>query len=187
MSVACIKQASLALQFIQGEDGTDRGQKKLDAIKENANMFRDGLKKMGLQVIGDYDSPVVPALLFNPAKIPAFSRECLARKLAVVVVGFPATPLLKSRIRFCISAAHSKKDLISALKVIEQVSAKCMIQYKRESYWMRINRWIVICRSSISCTMLMFLVINLCVVKNPKILASSFWNFGGSHLISTSF
>lgn len=187
MSVACIKQASLALQLIQGEDGTDRGQKKLDAIKENANMFRDGLKKMGLQVIGDYDSPVVPALLFNPAKIPAFSRECLARKLAVVVVGFPATPLLKSRIRFCISAAHSKKDLISALKVIEQVSAKCMIQYKRESYWMRINRWFVMCRSSISCTMLMFLVVNLCVVKNPKIIASSFWNFGGSHLISTSF
>ena len=32
--------------------------------------------------------------------MPAFSRACLARKLAIVVVGSPATPLLKS-IRAC--------------------------------------------------------------------------------------
>jgi hypothetical protein len=40
---------------------------------------------------------------------------------AVVVVGFPATPLIKSRVRFCISAAHTEEDLISALRVVDQV------------------------------------------------------------------
>jgi len=39
-------------------------------------------------------------MLYHPAKIPAFSRECLKRKLAVH--RFPATPLIKSRVRFCI-------------------------------------------------------------------------------------
>jgi hypothetical protein len=40
---------------------------------------------MGFIVYGN-DSPVIPLLLCNPAKIPAFSREMLARGIAVVVV-----------------------------------------------------------------------------------------------------
>ena len=82
------------------------------------------------QVLGHQDSPVIPVMLYNPAKIPAFSRECLLRKLAVVVVGFPATPLIKSRVRFCISAAHTEEDLIAALRVVDQVADQVMIKYK---------------------------------------------------------
>ena len=41
----------------------------------------------------------------------AFSRECLAQGLAIVVVGFPATPIIESRARFCLSAAHTKEML----------------------------------------------------------------------------
>jgi len=41
----------------------------------------------------------------------AFSRECRARGLGVVVVGFPATPITKTRARFCLSAAHTKEDI----------------------------------------------------------------------------
>jgi hypothetical protein len=40
----------------------------------------------------------------------------------VVVVGFPATPVIKSRVRFCISAAHTEHDLISALRAISEVA-----------------------------------------------------------------
>ena len=47
----------------------------------------------------------------NISQLSAFSRECLERKLAVVVVGFPATPLIKSRVRFCISGMHAKRAL----------------------------------------------------------------------------
>lgn len=43
-------------------------------------------------------------------------------QLAVVVVGFPATPLLLSRTRFCVSAGHTKADLdLAAVKVKEVV------------------------------------------------------------------
>ena len=38
-----------------------------------------------------------------------------------MVVGFPATPLLLARARICISASHSKEDLIKALKVKENI------------------------------------------------------------------
>ena len=43
--------------------------------------LRDGVQ--GCEVIGDPLSPVCPMMLYNPAKMPGFSRECLARNLAV--------------------------------------------------------------------------------------------------------
>jgi 7-keto-8-aminopelargonate synthetase-like enzyme len=42
------------------------------------------LKNMGLAVLGDNDSPVMPIMLYNPAKIPAFSREYLKTEGLVV-------------------------------------------------------------------------------------------------------
>lgn len=37
---------------------------------------------MGFEVLGDNDSPVMPIMLYNPAKIPAFSRECLNQNVS---------------------------------------------------------------------------------------------------------
>lgn len=130
MAPVCAKQALLALRMIMGADGSSKGREKIDQLKRNANLFRSGLERMGCEVLGDMDSPVVPVMLYNPAKIPAFSRECLERKLAVVVVGFPATPLIKARVRFCISAAHTEEDLIAALKIVDDVADRVMIKYK---------------------------------------------------------
>jgi 7-keto-8-aminopelargonate synthetase-like enzyme len=44
---------------------------------ENSNFFRDEHRKMGCEVLGDEDSPVIPIMLYNPRKIPAFSGKCL--------------------------------------------------------------------------------------------------------------
>lgn len=41
----------------------------------------------------------------------AFGREMLKRNIGTVVVGFPATPIIESRARFCVSAAHSREML----------------------------------------------------------------------------
>ncbi len=41
----------------------------------------------------------------------AFGREMLKRNIGIVGVGFPATPIVESRARFCISAAHTKEML----------------------------------------------------------------------------
>jgi 7-keto-8-aminopelargonate synthetase-like enzyme len=57
------------------------GQQKLHDLHENANWFRSELRKLGVEVLGDEDSPVMPVMLYNPAKIPAFSRECLKRNV----------------------------------------------------------------------------------------------------------
>jgi serine palmitoyltransferase len=106
---------------ILGEDSTSIGQQKLDTLRDNCNYFRRELKRLGLIVIGDEDSPIIPVMVYLPAALTAFSRECLKRGLAVVVVGFPATSIIESRVRFCISAGHRREDLERAIRIIDEV------------------------------------------------------------------
>ncbi|GER53797.1 serine palmitoyltransferase [Striga asiatica] len=102
---------------------------KLARLQENSNFFRFELRKMGFEVLGDKDSPIIPVMLYNPGKIPAFSRECLKRNVAVVTVAFPATPLLLARARICISASHTREDLNKALEVINEVGETVGVKY----------------------------------------------------------
>ena len=83
----------------------------------NARYLSTGLRKLGFIVWGHRDSPIVPMLTFNPAKMPLFSRMMVDRlggedqtPIVTVVVGYPATPLVSSRVRFCVSASHTKDD-----------------------------------------------------------------------------
>ena len=106
------------------------GKRKLDAIKLNANYVREKLEKMGCEVLGDRDSPVIPLMLYIPTKISLFSQMCFARNIAVVVVGFPAVPLNAARTRICISAGHTREQLDRALKEIEQIVDILKLRYK---------------------------------------------------------
>ncbi|CAN6472244.1 unnamed protein product [Victoria cruziana] len=129
MSPPAVQQVISAIKVVLGEDGSSRGAQKLARIRENSNFFRSELQKMGFEVLGDNDSPVMPIMLYNPAKIPAFSRECLKQNVAVVTVAFPATPLLLARARICISASHTKEDLMKGLEVISKIGDLIGIKY----------------------------------------------------------
>lgn len=135
LSSAACQQALSSLQVICGEDGTGIGKEKIRRLHENAIYLRNGLRKLGLTVYGQETSPVIPAMLYNPAKMPAFSRKLLKRGLAVVVVGYPATSLIESRSRFCVSAAHTKEDLDHALAAIDEVASEAMVRYERPAYF----------------------------------------------------
>ncbi|KAG6533745.1 hypothetical protein ZIOFF_007620 [Zingiber officinale] len=136
MSPPAVQQVISAIKVVIGEDRSNRGAKKLAKIRVNSNFFRSELKKMGFVVLGDNDSPIMATMLYNLAKFPAFSRACLRQNVsdvelvAVVIAAYPATPVLLARARICISASHSKEDLITGLKVIGEVGglvgAKCL-------------------------------------------------------------
>ncbi|KAI3956555.1 hypothetical protein MKW92_008144 [Papaver armeniacum] len=129
ISPPAAQQIISSIRVILGEDGSRRGAQKLTRIRENSNFFRSELEKMGFQVLGDIDSPVMSIMLYHPSKVPAFSRECLKRNVAVVIVAFPATPLLLSRARICISASHTREDLLKALEVISEVGDLVGVKY----------------------------------------------------------
>lgn len=62
------------------------------------------------------------------------SRECLKRGLGIVVVGFPATPIIESRARFCLSAAHTKEMLDKVRKFNFIFSSDAFIKFQKRIF-----------------------------------------------------
>ncbi|OMH83676.1 Serine palmitoyltransferase 2 [Zancudomyces culisetae] len=114
-------ESSLQLMMDEVPDWVGDGPARIRQLAENSEYFFHRLIELGFLVLGSPGSPVVPLLLFNPGKIPAFSRMILERNIAVVVVSYPATPIIAARVRFCISASHSREDLDYALEQIDEV------------------------------------------------------------------
>ena len=116
-----LMQILTSLKLISGEICPGQGEERLQRIAFNSRYLRLGLKRLGFIVYGHDDSPIIPIILFHPAKMPAFSHEMLKRKISVVVVGYPATELITSRARFCVSSAHNKEDLDRMLRACDEV------------------------------------------------------------------
>lgn len=53
------------------------GLARIQRVRDNSTYFRSRLQQMGVDVMGEDGSPVVPLLLYHPAKCTAFSREAL--------------------------------------------------------------------------------------------------------------
>lgn len=134
MSPVVCQQVLTAFKVLMGEDGTDIGQQKLQRLRDNSNMMRQGLIDIGFHVYGDPDSPVIPVMIYNPGKIAAFSREALKLGLALVVVGFPATSVIQSRCRICVSAGHTREDIEFALKALEKIGKRLRLRYAISSF-----------------------------------------------------
>jgi serine palmitoyltransferase len=124
-----LMQILASLKLINGDICPGQGEERLRRIAFNSRYLRLGLKRLGMIVTGHDDSPIIPVLLYNPGKMPAFSRQMLARKVSVVVVGYPATPLISSRARFCVSAAHNKDDLDRMLIACDEVADLLQLKY----------------------------------------------------------
>lgn len=131
MSPPVAQQIITSMKVIMGEDGTTLGADRLRQLSENTTYFRRRLREMGFIIYGNNDSPVVPLMLYMPAKIGAFGREMIKRNIGTVVVGFPATPIIESRARFCISAAHTREILDTALEAISEVGDVLHLKYSR--------------------------------------------------------
>ncbi|XP_020775048.1 serine palmitoyltransferase 2-like [Boleophthalmus pectinirostris] len=132
MSPPVVEQIITSMKCIMGEDGSTIGCDRIRQLAENTAYFRKRLHEMGFIIYGNNDSPVVPLMLYMVAKIGAFGREMLRRNIGVVGVGFPATPIIESRARFCISALHTREMLDRALSAINEVGDLLHLKYSRQ-------------------------------------------------------
>ena len=129
---------NLPKDLLDGSEGRDR----LRRLAFNARYLSSSLRKMGFIVSGARDSPIVPLFIFNPAKLPMFSRLMQGRlsptaaSIVVVVVAYPATPLISGRARFCLSAAHTKNDIDEILRACDEVGDILGLKLsRREPKW----------------------------------------------------
>lgn len=99
------------------------GMSRLRRLAFNCRYLHNGLIKLGFITYGHPASPIIPLLLFNPGKMNMFHRMMKERQtpVVVVVVAYPATPLVTSRVRFCVSAAHTKEDVDTVLRACDEI------------------------------------------------------------------
>ncbi|EDO19455.1 hypothetical protein Kpol_1002p104 [Vanderwaltozyma polyspora DSM 70294] len=123
-----LAQIISSMKTITGDTNPGEGEERLQRIAFNSRYLRLGLQRLGFIVYGAPDSPVIPMLLYCPSKMPAFSRMMLQRKIAVVVVAYPATPLIESRVRFCMSSSLTKEDIDYLLRHVSEVGDKLFLK-----------------------------------------------------------
>lgn len=70
MAPAVCQQIISAMTIMMGEDGTNEGQRRIAQLAHNSAFMRNELKKLGFVIYGDDASPIIPLMLYNPAKIP---------------------------------------------------------------------------------------------------------------------
>ncbi|KAJ7701775.1 pyridoxal phosphate-dependent transferase [Mycena rosella] len=89
----------------------------------NARYLHFALNKLGFITYGVPGSPIVPLLLFNPGKMIAFHRmmKAHATPIVVVVVSYPACSLMTTRVRLCVSGAHTKEDMDTVLRACDEI------------------------------------------------------------------
>ncbi|XP_075719202.1 serine palmitoyltransferase 3-like [Rhinoderma darwinii] len=131
MSPPVAEQIIRVMKCIMAHDGT--GLQRVQQLLEKTRYFRHRLRELGFIIYGNEDSPVVPVLLYMPGKVGAFARHMLEKKIGVVVVGFPATPITEARARFCISAAHTKKMLDIVLDALDEMGDFLRLKYSRHT------------------------------------------------------
>lgn len=117
-------------------DGSE-GRMRLRRLAFNARYLSRALAKLGFITYGHTDSPIVPLLLFNPGKMCVFSRMMRARKtpIVVVVVAYPATPLVTTRVRFCVSASHTKDDIDTVLRACDEIGDVLDVKHLPGERW----------------------------------------------------
>ena len=113
MSPVAAQQIISCLEMIQ----LPEGKRKIAQLKKNSIDLRTRFIDAGCHVLGDLESPVIPVMIYHPAKIKDISRICLQNGVAIVVVGYPACPIDACRIRFCVSAGHTPQDIEKGFKV----------------------------------------------------------------------
>eukprot|EP00730_Choanoeca_flexa_P007293 TRINITY_DN12308_c2_g5_i12.p2 TRINITY_DN12308_c2_g5~~TRINITY_DN12308_c2_g5_i12.p2 ORF type:complete len:502 (+),score=122.79 TRINITY_DN12308_c2_g5_i12:2646-4151(+) len=121
MSPPIAQQVLASLKIIMGRDGSNDGLERIQQLAENARYFRRGIKDLGFIVYGNDASPIVPVLIYLPGKVAALAREMKKRGICIVVVGYPATPIVESRVRFCLSASHTNDDLDKVLQAMDEL------------------------------------------------------------------
>lgn len=126
---AVLAQIIASMKVIRGELNPGEGKERLQRIAFNSRYLRLGLKRLGFIVYGADDSPVIPVLLFLPAKMPAVSRMLYDMKIAIVITAYPATPVVSGRVRLCVSSALTKEDLDYVLTKFSEIGDLVFLKF----------------------------------------------------------
>lgn len=92
----------------------------IEKVKENADYFRNELKARGLNVL-EGSHPIVPLMIGDAKRAQELSRALYDEDIYAIALAFPVVPEGEARIRFQVSAAHTRDMLDEAIGKIEKL------------------------------------------------------------------
>lgn len=113
----CLAAAALKVIEIISQD-----ESYVDRLWENREYFANRITKLGLN-IGTTVTPVIPVIVGDEGLAERMSQDIFEKGVFAQAIKFPMVPKGAARLRFIISAGHSKDDLDLVAEAIEE-SAK---------------------------------------------------------------
>ncbi len=98
----------------------------LKNLKDNSAYFREKVAALGFTLIPG-EHAIVPIMLGDAKVAQDMSRALLAEGLYVVGLWFPVVPEGSARLRFQISAAHTKEHLDRAISILGKIGKEMKI------------------------------------------------------------
>ncbi len=93
-------------------------------VQKNAETLRNGLRKLGYQILGNDKTPAVPLFTGEDSIGIRFSELMFKEKIYVPCFRWPAAPKDKSRIRISVMASHSDADIDDFIGSAKKIGKK---------------------------------------------------------------
>jgi glycine C-acetyltransferase len=97
-----------------------------DKLEWNVNYFKEGIKKVGLE-IKNGDSAIVPVMLYDAKLAQEFAAKLLDEGIYVIGFFYPVVAKGQARIRVQLSAAHEKEHIDKALAAFAKVGKELKV------------------------------------------------------------
>jgi len=98
-----------------------------DKLDTNTKFFRSEIAKAGFNIVPGIH-PIVPIMLGDASLAGKFADAMLAWGVYVIAFSYPVVPKGKARIRTQISAAHSQRELETAIQAFIEVKRELSIE-----------------------------------------------------------
>ena len=164
LSPIVTQQVITAFDVIEGVDESPWA-RSINRLISNSNFFRSELEQLGLHVYGDHDSPIIPVMIYFPAKIGAFSRECLKRPSCGGGSFLPPCHPLESQI---LHFRHTREDLLKALESLRKCQILCGCDIARAPSVLKYSRK-VCCKKDRQDNRQCYSALSLYLYLNPQI------------------
>jgi 8-amino-7-oxononanoate synthase len=111
---------------------------RIKILNKNAYYFRNRLRKEGFNIL-DTKTQIIPLMIGENEKTLQFSKFLMQNGIFAVPIRPPTVPQNTARIRFSITAAHSKEELDYTIEVIKvgaqrAVPLKSWVKYIPQSF-----------------------------------------------------
>jgi 8-amino-7-oxononanoate synthase len=98
----------------------EKGEERFQKLRENSEFILSKMKELGFNTGFSKDTPIVPLIIGDSQKTIALSNILFDNGINILPIIYPAVRERESRLRFFISASHTRFDLETTVHIIEK-------------------------------------------------------------------